>query len=420
MKKRRLKKKTIILFIALILIIGGVVGTFFYLKYEKEEKLRKQEEESLALIEKIKSHYNEFVKVDNDTSLYDEKGSEIGIIYQNMELTLDQDKIDENTKYFKVHDMGYVKYEDVSKIDELSEKDTRFKNYIPFNKNVVTKDSYTLYHADGSKAYTFKESKEFPIVINNYEDRYYVNYEDELMYIVKDDVKETKNSTNSSKKNASKALTLLYHRVYDTNEKCTDVYICKKKSSFDQEMKYLKDNHYFTLKMEEMYLFLTNKIQVEKPILLTFDDGYLWKSVIDVLEKYDLYGSGFIITGRFTDYSVYESKNFELHSHTNAMHTAGVCKMGLQGGGILCKSESDVLADLGKSREILKDPIALSFPFYDYNDRAVNLVKKAGFKMSFIGAAGKGGKASVNSNLYTIPRMTIWDSTSFSKWKSYL
>ena len=40
--------------------------------------------------------------------------------------------------------------------------------------------------------------------------------------------------------------------------------------------------------------------------------------------------------------------------------------------------------------------------------------------MSFIGAAGKGGKAAVNSNLYTIPRMTIWDSTSFSKWKSYL
>ena len=44
-------------------------------------------------------------------------------------------------------------------------------------------------------------------------------------------------------------------------------------------IKYLKDNNYLTLKMEEMYLFLTNKIQIEKPVLLTFDDGYLWKNV---------------------------------------------------------------------------------------------------------------------------------------------
>ena len=238
--------------------------------------------------------------------------------------------------------------------------------------------------------------------------------------IYQNDVKEIKESNNTTKINASKVTTFLYHRVYDTNEKCTDIYICKKKSAFDTEMKYLKDNNYLTLKMEEMYLFLTNKIQIEKPVLLTFDDGYLWKNVIEVLEKYDLYGSGFIITGRFNDYSVYESENFELHSHTNNMHTAGYCKSGLQGGGILCKSEKDVLEDLNKSRDILKNPIALSYPFYDYNDRAIQLVKKAGFKMSFIGLGGKGGKTSVNGDLYKISRATIWDTTSFSKWKGYL
>lgn len=419
-QKKRLKKKfIIILILSIIVIIGGIV-TFYFIKKAQQEEIKRKEEERISLITKIKSHYGKYVKIDNDTILYDDNNEEIGKVYQNIEVELADIDIDENTKYFKINNLGYVNYEDVSKIDEVKYQDIRYQKYIPFNKNIVTNNSYTLYYSNGTKAYTLNKVDEYPIIINNYENKYYVIYQDKLMYLLKDDVAEIKDSNNTTKKNASKILTLLYHRVYDTTEKCTDVYICKKKSNFDQEMKYLKDNNYFTLKMEEMYLFLTNKLQVEKPILLTFDDGYLWNSAIDVLEKYDLYGNGFIITGRFSDYSVYESNNFELHSHTHNMHTAGYCNMGLQGGGILCKSESDVLSDLGKSREILNNPIALSFPFYDYSDRAINLVKKAGFKMSFIGAADKKGKASVNSNLYKIPRMTIWDSTSFSKWKGYL
>ena len=65
----------------------------------------------------------------------------------------------------------------------------------------------------------------------------------------------------------------------------------------------------------------------------------------------------------------------------------------------------------------------MAYPFYDYNEKALKAVKDVGFKMSFVGRAGVMGKATPKvTNLYKIPRMTVWDLSimSFSEWKSYL
>ena len=44
------------------------------------------------------------------------------------------DTIDKNTKYFLIDELGYyVRYQDVSKMDKLTAKDLRYKNYLPFN-----------------------------------------------------------------------------------------------------------------------------------------------------------------------------------------------------------------------------------------------------------------------------------------------
>ena len=64
--------------------------------------------------------------------------------------------------------------------------------------------------------------------------------------------------------------------------------------------------------------------------------------------------------------------------------------------------------------------IALAYPFYDYNNRAIELVKKAGFKLAFIGANNVGGRAWPGINLYKVPRMTIWNTTSFDTFKGYV
>jgi len=432
-KKRKFKNGYKIVSIILLLLtitVLIIIGVGIFKRYQQKLADERISKERSELVATIKSHYNNYVVVAKDTKLYriDENNNyyEYGVVYKDTELILGEIDIDYQTEYFYSVDLDcYVKYNDLKIINELSKRDERYKNYIVFNQNIVTNDNFSLYDSGNNmKVYTFRNNMSFPIIIKNDEDKYYVEFNNRLLYVLKDDVKEIINVNNTKLLNASKVTTLCYHRIYDSTHKCNDLYICKSKNNFEREMKYLSDNNFFTLTMNEMYLYLTNKIQIpQKSVVLTFDDGTLFELGIEILEKYNLHGTGFIKTGTFSDYSVYESPNFELQSHTDKMHVAGTCrieKANQQGGGILCLPESTVLNDLKASREKLNGSIALAYPFYDYNDRAIELVKKSGFKLAFIGADNVMGRSYPGINLYKVPRMTIWDTTTFESFKRYV
>ena len=421
-KKRKLKKWVYVLLI--FVLIGGGFGTYKIIN-DKNEKAKIEEESKLLAT--IKSHYFDYVKTVRDTALYKKEDNEfvkVGDVYKDVTLNLDKQDIDINTKYFHIKDLDYyVFYGDLVEGTKIEIND-RYKKYLPFNINIVTKDGFTIYDED-NKLYIFNKSMEFPVIINNYDNKYYVEFNNKLVSIKSDDVSKKVDANNTTKKNQSRITTLCYHRVYDTDEKCTDPYVCIKKSSFDEEMKYLSDNNYLTLTMDEMYMYMKGYLQVEKAVTITLDDGYLFKSADEVLDKYKLNGTMFVITGEFSEYSRFENlKAIEIQSHTHKMHKNYVCSGGNQGGAILCASKSKIVDDLKTSLNKLGvEPKGLAFPFYDYNENAINALKEVGFKMSFIGRAGVMGRATPKvTDLYKIPRMTVWEYSlmSFNTWKSYL
>ena len=424
--KKKLKKWVYILLL-LVLIGGGLLG---YKIYSDKKKAREKEEADKAKIAEINSHYNKIIKVSKDTEIYekeDDKYKEIGMVYEGDIFELEDTKIDLDTKYFHIKDLDfYIPYEDVEKSEE-EELSDRYKSYLPFNTNIVTKDEFTM-NVGEDKYITLKKSMKFPVIINNYNNRYYVEYNNRLVSISKDDVENTESSNNTDKKNQSKITTLAYHRIYDTTDKCTDPYVCVKKATFDKHMKYLKDKGYLTLTMDEMYMYMKGKLQVEKGVVITIDDGLLFKSADEILDKYGLNATMFVATGAFKDHEQFKGlKAIENQSHTHNMHKNYKCTPNTpssQGGAILCASKQAIVDDLKKSCELLGvEPIAMAFPFYDFNDNAIAAVKEAGFKMAFIGRAGVMGRATPKStNLYKIPRMTVWEETimSYSAWKSYL
>lgn len=426
-KKRKLKKWVYLLFVLIILAIGGVIaGIMIHNKKEEERRIAEEK----AIIENITSHYHEHSKIAKDTTLYekiDNEYKEIGTIYKDVNVDLTEEEIKLDTKYFHIKDLDYyVSFEDLLEGEE-QEKDTRYKNYLPFNINIVTKDSFTMYVGD-EKLITLNKEMEFPVIINNFENKYYVEYNDMLVNIKKDEVSKTKDNKNTDKKNQSKITTLAYHRVYEPTDKCTDAYVCMKKANFDKQMKYLKDNNYFTLNMDEMYMYMKGNLQIAKGVVITIDDGLLFKAADEVLDKYGLNATLFVATGAYKNYEQFKGlKAIENQSHTHNLHRNYVCTPNTsysQGGAILCMSKANIVADLKKSVEILEvEPKAMAFPFYDYNDNAIAAVKEAGFKMAFVGRAGVMGKATPKvTNLYKIPRMTVWEESimSFNEWKSYL
>ncbi len=426
-KKKKLKKWV---YLIVFLISAIIVGLVVYLLINNANKKRLEEgkrinEERLA---EIQSHYNNVVKVNDKSNLYVRNNDNyeiIGYVYKDNVFELGETTIDIDTKYFNIKDSDYyIEYQYVDKVEKQEEYSSRYKKYLPFNKNVVTKDGFTLYD-DDKEVISFNKGMEFPIIINNYENKYYVEYNNRLLSIKKDDVKEIIDKKNTDKKNRKYITTLAYHRVYDTNEKCNDGYICLKKASFDKQMKYLSDNNYLTLTMDEMYMYLKGYLQVEKAVTITFDDGYLYKSAEDVLKKYNLNGTMFVISGDFKDLTQFDNLEIiDVQSHTHKMHKNYVCSGGNQGGAMLCAGKTKIMDDLKKSLEALNiKPVAFAYPFYDYNDTAISALKELGFKLAFIGRAGVLGKAYPKStNLYKIPRMTVWEESlmSFNEWKGYL
>ena len=75
-------------------------------------------------------------------------------------------------------------------------------------------------------------------------------------------------------------------------------------SSFESQLRYLKDNDYKTLSINEYYKIIIGEKQIEsKSVLLTIDDGRLsfWKYGYPLLKKYNMKATLFIIPGRIAD-----------------------------------------------------------------------------------------------------------------------
>lgn len=215
---------------------------------------------------------------------------------------------------------------------------------------------------------------------------------------------------------------LNYHFFYSDGENCGQN-ICLNTNKFEQQLKYLKDNGYKTLTMDEFVDWMYGRIEVpKKSVLLTIDDGALGtglhngNKLIPLLEKYQVNATLFLITG-WWDINNYRSKYLEVESHSYDMHTEGLCSWASRGAKMLCLSYDEVLADLKKSISITGSSDAFCYPFYVYNNTTINAVKEAGFKVAF---AGGGYKATRSSNKYAIPRYPIYDSTSLSTFINYI
>lgn len=404
-------KKGIIISLILLFICCAFGGYYFYDKNKKEENKR---QEKISL---IKSHYNKYVKIDHEVNLYDDKENVIGSV-RNIELELKDIEIDENTKYFYSDTIdAYVKYEDVVKIDSLTKEDNYWKNYIPFNKEVILIKGKKLYIDDNSfYQFNLKEIKFNPIIIDG--EKYYFEYLGHLVYVNKSDI-EKEIETSYSAEIASSIAVLNYHYIVNKDagelKECVQS-ICITDTQYEEELKYLKDNGYYTATMKDTELFLTGKVNLpKKTVVITIDDGWYVARNIALLEKYEMHGTLFLI-GNLAQPDAYKSDYLEIHSHGWNIHNIGECPGNL-GGAILCKDKQYLLDDLKKSRDSLNNTTYFCYPFYEYNERAIEILKEAGFTMAF-----KGGrvKAKPGVNLFKVPRYSITNSDTLKDFISYI
>ena len=424
-KKRRLKVKNIVIALLVLAVIGG--GIYFIYRYNKIEQ-KKKETNTLA---DIKGHYSEYGKVNKEADLYILEGTEYvknGKIAMGMELTLADMKITKDTKYFMIKDFGeeyYIYYEDISKIDSLEplfEQD-RYKKYIPFNANIVT-NKMTHFYDDGDKLlYTINRSFDLPIIIKD-TNRYGVEFNNRLLFVKKDDVASVKENHNTDLKNADHIGALNYHFFWDneteSQSKCNQE-ICHSKSQFKSHLDLITEMNLLTITMKEAEMYIDGKVQLPKSVLITIDDGWRIELGIKMLNEYKMHGTVFLITSAYDPNNYQEGNQYvEFHSHTHNMHDGGKCPGG-QGGGIKCLPHDTILSDLKASSEKLGGSTVLCYPFYEYNDYAIGIVKEAGYTMAFAGESSyRDNHIKVGSNKYTLPRFVIVTYTTMNDLKAFL
>ena len=237
------------------------------------------------------------------------------------------------------------------------------------------------------------------------------------------------NATVSDITNASVIPVFAYHRLGDARD--DEYWNDEEKSSlilpvntFEEQMKYLADNGYTTLSMDEYYRWYKGELTVpEKSVVITFDDGNysVIKFGLPTLEKYNIKATVFMIGSELTDITdtsrtegdsfymmgrdVYDATRLEypgleFQSHTYNLHRT-------EGSGeraLVAASPEELAADC---EEMYNDFGCeyLAYPFGATTDAAIDVIKTTHVKMAF--AYGDDDYSSAEDNQYNIPRIKV-------------
>lgn len=211
---------------------------------------------------------------------------------------------------------------------------------------------------------------------------------------------------------------LMYHYVQDG---INDNDLVVPKGKFREQMKYLKENGYTTLSMDELLFCLTSKVDVpSKPVAITFDDGYEdnYTDAYPILKEFGLKATIFMISKRvdqprfLTSQEVLElDKNMvNIESHT-ANHKE------------LAKMTFDMqMAEFRESKseleKLLGRPVKyVAYPNGSFNNDTIRAVKMADYNMGFSTIRGLGQKSN---GLYTVHRVYVGARHNLEQFKGLL
>lgn len=203
----------------------------------------------------------------------------------------------------------------------------------------------------------------------------------------------------------------MYHYVYDEKNPPEDLhkrfgnYISAQ--ALEEELNWLNSEGYYYPTWKEVREYIDGKLKLpDKSIVLCFDDGAksFLENGIPVLEKCKVPATCFMITSSNGKEKIaqYQSDYVYYESHSDNMHRPGG-NIG-HGGIFTAISHDDGLADLKKSIEICGSGDAFAYPYGDYNDSSVALVKEAGFLCA---VTTQPGKAKPGDNPLLLPRVRM-------------
>ena len=189
---------------------------------------------------------------------------------------------------------------------------------------------------------------------------------------------------------------------------------CITVNQLENDLKYLKENGYETIDVEQLVSHVKSGTPLpEKPIMLTFDDGYetVYSYLLPLLEKYDMCAVASVV-GSYTDwysqtedhslnysYMTWEEvveltkgNRIEIQNHSYDLHKhdeAGRSGAQKVSGESVQEYSLFLNSDIGKMQALLeektgKKAIAFTYPFGSYSKESKEIIKAMGFDAAFV------------------------------------
>lgn len=232
---------------------------------------------------------------------------------------------------------------------------------------------------------------------------------------------------------------LMYHNIMKTNSKNGRFIVTEQQ--LEEDLKYLKENNYTTVVMEDLINYVYNNEPLpEKPVILSFDDGYYnnyvyahpllkeygYKGVLSVIGYYtDMYTENGEKNENYSHITwndikdMINSDTFEFQNHSYNLHTIDKGRNGSKKK----KGESKeaytktLTEDLGKLQTEFKnntgiDLTTYTYPFGSVSTDSYSIIKDLGFKCSLSCESGVNTITKDPECLYMLKRTIRTPSAS--------
>ena len=206
---------------------------------------------------------------------------------------------------------------------------------------------------------------------------------------------------------------LMYHFFYDKSKETGKDGNWIEISNFEEQMKYLAENDFYFPTWEQVENYIDGKQELpEKSVVITVDDGdpSFFELAVPIIQKYKIPTTSFVITYWYgnrandkQDYVSYQSHSYDMH------------KAGSNGKGVMLSWDYDKIKDdILLSRDVLGGANIFCYPFGQYNDLDIKVLKENGYRLAF---TTKGGKVKKGSSKYELPRVRISGNTGIEEFK---
>ena len=231
--------------------------------------------------------------------------------------------------------------------------------------------------------------------------------------------KKNENSVLEQKLQTGKILSedglpvLMYHFFYDKTKDSGKDGNWIEISDFEEQMKYLSENDFYFPTWEQVENYIDGKQELpEKSIVITVDDGdpSFFELAVPIIQKYKIPTTSFVITYWYGNRANDKQEYVSYQSHSYDMHKAGS-----NGKGVMLSWDYDKIKDdILLSRDVLGGADIFCYPFGQYNDLDIKVLKENGYKLAF---TTKGGRVKKGSSKYELPRVRISGNTGMSAFK---